>query len=181
MVLLLQKWCICIVLKIILKQKFRQIDGGNFMKSEFKKQLVRYWVFGLKIFGFPPIETTTTLNKNLKGSAKRKASLKAKKNNLSLDPNVDQLIIQNKRPILGNKYTCDLCGKTFPQPYRKNRHVMEVHKKVCITLLDIIFHQITTFIKVRLTFVCGIQTLQLIDFTKLFFFLGKKAHMPLLW
>ena len=130
---------------------------------------------------FPPIETTTTLNKNLKGSAKRKASLKAKKNNLSLDPNVDQLIIQNKRPILGNKYTCDLCGKTFPQPYRKNRHVMEVHKKVCITLLDIIFHQITTFIKVRLTFVCGIQTLQLIDFTKLFFFLGKKAHMPLLW
>merc|ERR1711994_340125 len=106
--------------------------------------------------------------------------LKPKKNNLSYhdDPN-DQPIV-NKRPILGNKYTCDLCGKTFPQPYRKNRHVMEVHKKVCITLLDIIFHQITTFIKVRLTFVCGIQTLQLIDFTKLFFFLGKKAHMPLL-
>ena len=77
---------------------------------------------------------TTTLDKKLKGSAKRKASLKAKKNNLAYrdDPN-DQPIV-NKRPILGNKYTCDLCGKTFPQPYRKNRHVMEVHKKVHIRI-----------------------------------------------
>ena len=86
---------------------------------------------------------TTTLDKKLKGSAKRKASLKAKKNNLSYhdDPN-DQPIV-NKRPILGNKYTCDLCGKTFPQPYRKNRHVMEVHKKVHIRICSYVYLFIT--------------------------------------
>ena len=36
---------------------------------------------------------------------------------------------EEKQTLANNKYKCDFCGKSFPQPYRKNRHVLEVHKK----------------------------------------------------
>ena len=47
--------------------------------------------------------------------------------------------------------------------------------------LDILFRQITTFIKVRVAFVFGLQTLWLIDFTKIYPLKGlkhkNKGHM----
>jgi transposase-like protein len=63
------------------------------------------------------------------GSAKRKASLKAmnnvKKKKIVEASTNETMAGQDKN----KKYTCDLCGKNFPQPYRKNRHVLEVHHK----------------------------------------------------
>ena len=42
--------------------------------------------------------------------------------------------------------------------------------------LDILFRQITTIIKVHVAFVFGLQTLELIDFTKIFQFKGLKPQ-----
>ena len=47
-----------------------------------------------------------------------------------------------------------------------------VNTYVCT--LDILFCQITTFIKVRTAFVFGLQPLKLIDFTKIFQLKGLK-------
>ena len=45
-------------------------------------------------------------------------------------------------------------------------------------IVDILFHQITEFIKVHVAFVFGLQTLLLIDFTKIYQLEGssKKGH-----
>ena len=60
-----------------------------------------------------------------KGAAKRKASLKKRKN-------FEPVVPVNKIPprITPNKYNCEVCGRTFDVPYKKKRHVQEVHKKV---------------------------------------------------
>ena len=42
--------------------------------------------------------------------------------------------------------------------------------------LDILFRQITTIIKVHVAFVFGLQTLELIDFTKIFQLKGLKPQ-----
>ena len=47
--------------------------------------------------------------------------------------------------------------------------------QVCI--LDILFRQITTLIKVHVAFVFGLQTLGLIDFTRIFQLKGLKPNV----
>ncbi len=53
-------------------------------------------------------------------SAKRKAPIKIRK--LFEAPNAGAVKTEMN-------YACEFCGKTFPQPYRKNRHILEVHRK----------------------------------------------------
>ena len=60
----------------------------------------------------------------LKGAAKRKAHLKTQKSRKAFEP------INQEIRMMPNKYNCEHCGKTFPQPYKKRRHVQEVHKKI---------------------------------------------------
>ena len=47
-------------------------------------------------------------------------------------------------------------------------------RQTYVCRLDILFHQITTFIKVCVAFVFGLQTLHLIDFSKIFPLKGLK-------
>merc|ERR1712062_740089 len=58
-----------------------------------------------------------------KGSAKRKSTVKSRK--------VFEPPTPKKQEVrsFGSKYNCGFCGKTFPQPYRLSRHILEVHKK----------------------------------------------------
>lgn len=58
----------------------------------------------------------------LKGSAKRKADLK------SMEKKDDVHEIAADERDAAKSYPCKECGKTFPQPYRRQRHVLEVHK-----------------------------------------------------
>jgi len=63
-----------------------------------------------------------------KGAAKRKASLKTRK---VFEPVVANKITKTSSPrIIPNKYNCEICGRTFDVPYKKKRHVQEVHNKV---------------------------------------------------
>ena len=48
-------------------------------------------------------------------------------------------------------------------------------KKIYTLQLDILFCQITTFIKVRVAFVIELPTLKLIDFTKIYQLKGLKS------
>ena len=61
------------------------------------------------------------------------------------------------------------------------RQQCTLHSNGCVCLLDILFRQITKFIKVCMAFVFGFQTLWLIDYTKSYQFKGlkpkNKGHM----
>ena len=60
------------------------------------------------------------------GSAKRKAGLKSRK---LFEAEKTKKIVPENPDEIGN-YDCEFCGKSFPQYYRRNRHVMEVHQKL---------------------------------------------------